>query len=223
MKTIVLVLSIALVLSNINSFDKGTSYPLQYKEKLLTTNSGCKVDLFYTLFQNASIPADKYQVSDFEVTTKDGYILRLFRVNLSDEYKKKLPESNQKNFDRIVYLQHGMGDSSDGWFFNKEDHSTGFYLVEKGFDVWVGNNRGNKYCHKHTNQKISSSDFYNYSWVEMGKYDIPAMYKFILDRTKSDAKIIYIGHSQGTSQMFTGLLEDDTGKYIQEKTEIFIA
>ena len=223
MKTIILVLNIALVLSNINSFHKVTSYPLQYKQKLLTADSGCKIDLFKKLFQNSYTPADKYQVTDFCVTTKDGYILRLFRVNLSDKYKQKLPESNKKNLNRIVQLQHGVADSSDGWFFNKEDHSTGFYLVQRGFDVWVGNNRGNKYSHKHTNKKISNKDFYDYTFVEMGKFDMPAMYKFILDKTKSDGKIIYIGHSQGTSQMFSGLLEDDTGHYIQDKTEIFIA
>jgi predicted esterase len=43
----------------------------------------------------------------------------------------------------------------------------------------------------------------------MGKYDLPAMIKFIQENSKSTKneikKITYVGHSQGTSQLFAGL------------------
>ena len=47
-------------------------------------------------------------------------------------------------------------------------------------------------------------EFWNYSFHEMGLYDLPAVIKHIKADTGVD-KITYIGHSQGTSQMFAGI------------------
>jgi lysosomal acid lipase/cholesteryl ester hydrolase len=46
--------------------------------------------------------------------------------------------------------------------------------------------------------------YWNYSFHEMGLYDIPAFINKIKTVTGVD-KITYIGHSQGTSQMFAGI------------------
>lgn len=39
----------------------------------------------------------------------------------------------------------------------------------------------------------------------MGLYDLPSMIKHIQKTTNSDKKITYVGHSQGTSQLFAGM------------------
>jgi lysosomal acid lipase/cholesteryl ester hydrolase len=65
--------------------------------------------------------------------------------------------------------------------------------VEAGFDVWVGNNRGNIYSRGHLS-KTAEGDFFDYSFWELGKYDLPAMIDRIRKETKLD-KIAYIGHS----------------------------
>ena len=44
-----------------------------------------------------------------------------------------------------MLLIHALVDSADSFFFNG-GNSVGRYFVARGFDVWVGNNRGNKYC-----------------------------------------------------------------------------
>ena len=159
------------------------------------------------------------------VTTTDGYKLRLYRIRLTDNAKKLLIDydNQKKNFNKVILLQHGMLDSSDGWFLNDEEGSLGFHLVNQGYDVWAGNNRGNKYSRGHVKEpNLSEHNFMNFSFTEMALYDIPSFYKFILAKT-SAVKINYIGHSQGTTQLFAALLDPTTKKFITEKTEKFIA
>ena len=80
-----------------------------------------------------------------------------------------------------------------------------FILANLGYDVWLGNNRGNKHSRNHkTLDPNKDKTFWNYSFHEMGIYDIPAVLDFIKKQTGVN-KITYIGHSQGTTQMFAGL------------------
>jgi len=102
-------------------------------------------------------------------------------------------------------------DSSDAFIVNYENKSLPFLLANLGYDVWLGNNRGNKYSRNHTilDPKVNKNEFWEFSLHEMGKYDLPAMIKFIQENTKSTnneiKKITYVGHSQGTAQLFAGL------------------
>ena len=54
----------------------------------------------------------------------------------------------------------------------------------------------------------------------MGMYDIPAVIDYILDTT-NQPKVAYIGHSQGTTQMFYALSENEP--FFKDKVSIFIA
>ena len=134
------------------------------------------------------------------VKTEDGYTLILFRIpggkNIEDG--SKLPP---------VLLQHGLFDSSDGWVCNGEFHSISFVLASHNFDVWISNSRGNKYCKKHDKYKEDSFEFWQFSFHDLGKYDLPAVIKYIRKTNKTNEKIIYFGHSQGTTMMFSGLTE----------------
>ena len=49
-------------------------------------------------------------------------------------------------------------------------------LASAGFDVWLGNNRGTRYSRKNTrlNPDTDASEFFKYSFFELGQYDAPA-------------------------------------------------
>jgi pimeloyl-ACP methyl ester carboxylesterase len=62
--------------------------------------------------------------------------------------------------------------------------------------------------------------YWNFSFEEMGLYDLPAEIDFILSKT-GQSKVSLVGHSEGTTQTFIGLsMKYD---YFKEKVNVFIA
>lgn len=76
----------------------------------------------------------------------------------------------------MVFLQHGILDSSDTWVVNSPDKAPAFILADAGFDVWLGNNRGNHYSRHHIKYNPDKDkEFWDYSYPDMGMHDLPAM------------------------------------------------
>ena len=78
-------------------------------------------------------------------------------------------------------------------------------LVDAGYDIWIGNNRGTMYSWDH--ETLSSKDddeYWMWTWADMGLYDDPANIKMIKEQTGVE-KVFYLSYSQGTAQMFYGL------------------
>lgn len=77
----------------------------------------------------------------------------------------------------------------------------GYQLADAGYDVWLGNARGNTYSRNHTSLSPLFAKFWYFSWQEIGLYDLPAMIDYIL-YTTGQQQILYIGHSQGTTSFY---------------------
>jgi len=140
-----------------------------------------------------------YPVETHIVTTQDGYELTFFRIQSKySTIQSGLP---------VVYLQHGLLDSSDTWIINDEADAPGFMIANRGYDVWLGNNRGNKYSLSAETLNSSQDAFWQFTWQDMAEYDLPAAFEYIA--TATGQSINYVGHSQGTTQMFAALSQQD--------------
>jgi hypothetical protein len=62
-------------------------------------------------------------------------------------------------------------------------------------------------------------DYWEFSFDELAKFDLPASFKYIAEKTKQ--KINYVGHSQGTLIMFIALAMKY--KYVKENLATFVA
>ncbi|KAF5298366.1 hypothetical protein FQR65_LT01144 [Abscondita terminalis] len=145
-----------------------------------------------------------YPLEEHIIETEDGYLLETHRI------PHGLNKTNSLN--RSVLLMPGVMCSSAIWVSSGPKNSWGFFLADQGFDVWLANYRGSTWSRKHKslNPDLNSKTFFDYSFQEIGKYDVPANIDYILKTTKRE-KLFYIGHSMGTTTFFS--MSIDRPKY----------
>ena len=100
----------------------------------------------------------------------------------------------------VIFVQHGLLCSSADWVIPYPTKGLGYILADAGYDVWMGNFRGNTYSRNHTflDPEHTKSGFWDFTWDEMARYDLPAMIEFVLEFTEEE-ELFYAGHSMGTT------------------------
>ncbi|NXY14311.1 LIPM Lipase, partial [Atrichornis clamosus] len=153
-----------------------------------------------------------YPSEEYEVTTEDGYILGVFRIPAG---------RNSQNTGKkpAVLLNHGVLGDSIHWISNLPGNSLGFILADAGYDVWMGNSRGDTWSLKHKTLKPCQKEFWQFSFDEIGKYDIPAELYFIMNKT-GQKDVYYIGHSEGSA---VGFIAFSTYPELSQKIKAFFA
>lgn len=105
------------------------------------------------------------------------------------------------------------------------EEAPAFVLANEGYDVWLGNSRGSTYSRKHKKYDPDGRTkfkFWNFSWADMGKYDIKAQIDVVKNVTKV-GKVTYIGHSMGATQMFYAMTKSKIRDYLRENVNLFIS
>ncbi|NXI48528.1 LIPM Lipase, partial [Galbula dea] len=153
-----------------------------------------------------------YPSEEYQVTTEDGYILGVFRIPAG---------RNSQNTGKkpAVLLHHGIFGDSIHWISNLPNNSLGFILADAGYDVWMGNSRGNTWSLKHKTLNPSQKAFWQFSFHEIGKYDIPAELYFIMNKT-GQKDVYYVGHSEAST---AGFIAFSTHPELAERVKVFFA
>ncbi|CAD7011372.1 unnamed protein product, partial [Ceratitis capitata] len=144
------------------------------------------------------ITSNQYTCERHLVRTADGYELTLHRIPPKNTTHSQL----QAPF----ILMHGLIGSASDFLLPGRKRSLGCILHEQGYDVWVPNSRGTTYSKRHLHMDSSNASFWDYSWHEIGYYDLPAIVDYILETT-GHRRLHYVAHSQGCTVFFVMLSE----------------
>ncbi|XP_017059329.2 LOW QUALITY PROTEIN: lipase 3-like [Drosophila ficusphila] len=128
-----------------------------------------------------------YPVETHFAITDDGYKLGIHRI----------PRPGAT----AVLLVHGLMCSSASWVQFGPSSGLAYILYRKGFDVWMLNTRGNIYSAFRDHVQKSEKEFWDFSFHEVGKFDIPAAIDLVVLKT-GQPSIQVIGHSQGSTAFF---------------------
>ncbi|XP_025412142.1 lipase 3-like isoform X2 [Sipha flava] len=110
--------------------------------------------------------------SRYSVPTEDGYLVNLFHI--------------KGHGGPPFLLLHALMGASDQWFLRDEHHDLPSILANNGYDVWLGDFRGNLYSKQHTYLNATDSEYWKFSIDEWALYDVPAMIDFVCNNTEYD-------------------------------------
>jgi lysosomal acid lipase/cholesteryl ester hydrolase len=99
----------------------------------------------------------------------------------------------------VVFVMHGFLQSSEAYLCTP--NSLPYMLADAGFDVWLGNARGNKYSSKHEHLCPSDREYWDFCIDELAQKDLPAAIGYVLEHACVET-LSYVGFSQGTALAF---------------------
>lgn len=95
---------------------------------------------FFSKNTNTNIQLNKtrgYPCENYYAETSDGFLLSIQRIPHGKNQKRQQSKG-------VVFLQHGLLDSSAAWILNLPDESLAFILADAGFDVFLGKTKRKK-------------------------------------------------------------------------------
>lgn len=92
------------------------------------------------------------------MVTEDGYVLGIHRIT-SARYHK-----NDNGTKPVVLIYHGLESSSADFVNSGPESGTALRLADKGYDVWLGNCRGNTWSEKHLTLDSDTREFWDFRY-----------------------------------------------------------
>ncbi|KAJ3093207.1 cholesterol esterase [Quaeritorhiza haematococci] len=140
--------------------------------------------------------------------TADGFLIGLQRIPHEQFGARRSKDAGHAHFSAHrppVLLWHGLALSSEIFVCNvSPEMNLALVLASAGFDVWLGNFRGNHYSNKHKHLKPDDPEYWHYGIDELANFDIPAAVNYILSVTGYES-LSYVGYSQGTAAVTAAL------------------
>ncbi|PSN48959.1 Lipase 3 [Blattella germanica] len=113
----------------------------------------------------------------------------------------RIPSKSKSDNKGPVLIMHGLLGSSADFVMTGPGKALAYVLADGGYDVWLGNSRGNTYSKNNTFIQTDWSEFWDYSWHDIGTDDLPTMIDYILEETSTES-IYFIGYPQGTTAFY---------------------
>ncbi|KAK7863256.1 hypothetical protein R5R35_001465 [Gryllus longicercus] len=141
-----------------------------------------------------------YPLETYAVPTEDGYVLTMHRIPRGRSAAPNA-SANEGRPAPPVLLLHGLHCSSELWVVAGPGAAPALILADEGYDVWLGNFRGNHFSTKHKILDPKDPRFWMFSYHEHGLYDVTALIDYVLNATKQK-RLFYFGHSMGNTALF---------------------
>ncbi|XP_075728710.1 lipase member M-like [Rhipicephalus microplus] len=154
-------------------------------------------------------------------TTEDGYVLEVYRVEhgIQGDASDAAGGKNERSGRRPpVLLVPPLVSGVDLFFINLPSESPGFLFADSGFDVWALSLRENQPYVRHKTLSQDQPEFWQFSFDEMGRYDVAAGIDHVLNATGAP-KLTVLAFSQGTIANF--ILHSTRPEY-NEKVSLLI-
>lgn len=132
------------------------------------------------------------QPEKYAALTEDGYQLVMYRM---------MPQRSPR---AVVLLQHGIRQSSADWLMIHQNLPK--QLLSAGMEVWLGNSRASQESAGHTYLSQDSTKFWDFSFHEIGYYDLAAMIDTALARSNRN-QLHLVAYSEGSTAALTLLSE----------------
>merc|ERR1712232_769057 len=145
-----------------------------------------------------------YQCECHNITTPDGFVLQTARIPSQKTFNNtKLP----------VFLMHGFITSAIDWVSQPyTTDSLPYMLSDAGYDVWLGNNRGNIFSVHNERMDINTPEFWDaIDFDQMAELDVPAIIGYVT-KTTGAPKMHWVGHSMGGGVLVEALALDPSLK-----------